>query len=142
MGAALLWAGAILHVRGHRWAQGPIALSPWQFLLGSAVLVPIAWALEGGSPILWSPELIAMLAFNGPIASAFAFIAQVLIARSLPAVTTSLGLLAVPTAGLLFSALLLGEPIDLTRGLGLGLIVAGLALVAWADRPPPRPRHP
>ncbi|MCB9960026.1 MAG: DMT family transporter [Rhodospirillaceae bacterium] len=133
--AALLWALAILHIRAHRWVTGPIELSPWQFLVGSLVLVPLAYVLEGSRPIDFTPELIAILAFNGPIASAFGFIAQILVARSLPAVTTSLGLLAVPMAGLLFSAWLLGETIDVTRGLGLVLIIGGLALVAWADRP-------
>ena len=117
-----------------------IALSPWQFLVGSLLLVPLAFVLEGDRPITFTPELIAILAFNGPIASAFGFIAQILVARSLPAVTTSLGLLAVPMAGLLFSAWLLGETIDLTRGLGLVLIIGGLALVAWADRPRAAPR--
>src|SRR5690606_2382872 len=32
--AAVLWAIAILHVRGHRWRLTPLQLAPWQLLIG------------------------------------------------------------------------------------------------------------
>jgi drug/metabolite transporter (DMT)-like permease len=57
----------------------------------------------------------------------------VTVQRSLPAISTSLGLLGVPTAGVILSALLLGETLSLTRVGGLALIVGGMALVNLAD---------
>ena len=135
MAAALAWAMALIHVRAHRWAARPLDLAPWQFLLATTCLIPIAAVTEGGREIAWSWELTGILVFNGPIATAFAFVAQVSIARSLPAITTSLGMLGVPVAGLLFSAAILGEPLTATKCIGLALIVVGLALVSLADRP-------
>jgi drug/metabolite transporter (DMT)-like permease len=97
------------------------------------VLLVLAFAFEGDARIAWSGELVAILLFNGPVATAFCFWAVVTVQRSLPAISTSLGLLGVPTAGVILSALLLGETLSLTRVGGLALIVGGMALVNLAD---------
>jgi drug/metabolite transporter (DMT)-like permease len=97
------------------------------------VLLALAFVFEGDAEIAWSGELIAILLFNGPVATAFCFWAVVTVQRSLPAISTSLGLLGVPTAGVILSALLLGETLSLTRVGGLALIVGGMALVNLAD---------
>ena len=48
---------------------------------------------------------------------------------ALPAVTVSLGFLAIPAAGVLASTLALGEPMTTSLLLGMALIVAGLVSV-------------
>ena len=60
-----------MHVRGHRWQASPLALMPWQMLLGALALAPVAALLEPEPKIDWSPELLTILFYNGPIASAF-----------------------------------------------------------------------
>jgi drug/metabolite transporter (DMT)-like permease len=132
--AAVAWAVQIVQIRGHDWDSPPLVLAPWQLTIGALLLAPLAVALEGGAPVRWTWTLGAVLAFNGIAATAFCYVAVITVNRALPAVTTSLALLAVPAAGLAFSAALLGEPVGPTKAAGLGLIVAGLALVVAADR--------
>lgn len=131
--AALAWAGAILHVRAHTWVSSPLQLAPWQMLLALPVLTAVAVAVEGDAEIAWSPELIAILAYNGPIATAFCFWAVVTVQRSLPSISTSLGLLGVPVAGLAFATAVLGEPLTATKLGGLVLILGGMSLVNLAE---------
>ncbi|MEX2629864.1 MAG: DMT family transporter [Tistlia sp.] len=132
--AALLWSAAILHVRRHRWSASPLDLAPWQMLLASALLAAAALPLEGLGWARWSWELGAVLAYNGPLASAFCFWAAVMVARDLPSITTSLGFLGVPLFGVLVSTLWLGEPLSASLLLGLAAILGGLALVNLADQ--------
>lgn len=131
---ALLWAGQIVQVRGHRWDGSPLTLAAWQFSVASVVLIPLALWLEHDAHIRWEPALYAILFYNGPIATAFCFWAVLTLTRALPAITTSLATLGVPVTGVLFSVWFLGEPLTFTNTTGLMLIIAGLALVAIADR--------
>lgn len=131
--AALGWAGAILHTRRHTWHLTPLQLAPWQMSLAAPILFVLALTVEGDAQIAWSPGLLVNLLYNGIVATAFCFWAVVSVQRSLPAISTSLGLLGVPTAGMLLSALLLGETLTATRLGGLVLILGGMAMVNLAD---------
>ena len=51
-----------------------------------------------------------------------------MINRSLPALTTSLGILATPLVGIASAALWLGERIDVWLMLAAGLIIGGIAI--------------
>jgi drug/metabolite transporter (DMT)-like permease len=132
LAAALAWALAILHVRGHRWRATPLQLMPWQMLLGALLLLPAALVVEGGAPILWSWELVAVLAYNGPVASAFCYWAFVTVNRTFRASTTALGSLGVPVMGVLASAAVLGEPLTAAKLGGLALIGTGVAVLTLA----------
>jgi drug/metabolite transporter (DMT)-like permease len=131
--AALGWAAVILHTRRHAWTSSPLQLAPWQMLTALPILLVLALAFEGDARVAWSGELAVILLYNGPVATAFCFWAVVTVQRSLPAISTSLGLLGVPTAGVILAALVLGEELSLTRLGGLVLIVGGMALVNLAD---------
>ncbi len=132
--AALIWACNIVHVRRHRWVGTPLQLAPWQMMLAAAMATVAALISEDQSHIDWSGELVVLLIYNGPIATAFCFWAMVTVNRALPAITTSLSVLGVPVVGLLSSAIWLREPLTLTNLLGLGLIGGGLVLVALSER--------
>lgn len=131
--AALIWAALIVLVRGYHGASSPLTLGTWQFLLASAVLVPLALLFEDSSTIELGWPLAAVLIYNGPIATAFSFWAMLTLTQALPAITTSLALLGTPAIGMLAAALMLGEPITITNSAGLVLILGGLALVTLAD---------
>jgi drug/metabolite transporter (DMT)-like permease len=131
--AALAWAAQIIQVKNHRWHGSPLDLAPWQFTVGALLLVPLALVMEHDRPVAWTGRLVAVLAYNGPVATAFGFWAVVTVNRALPAITTSLGMLGVPAAGVVFSWLLLGEPATATNLAGLALIGGGLAALALAD---------
>lgn len=134
--AALLWAGLIVQIRGHRWDGSPLSLLPWQFSVAVLVLMPLSLWFDAGRQVEWSATLGLILLYNGPIATAFCFWAMITITRALPAVTTSLGTLGVPVVGILAAAVALGEPITASNAAGLGLILGGLAAAILADRRP------
>jgi drug/metabolite transporter (DMT)-like permease len=133
MAAALSWGVSVLHIRGHRWQLSPLQLTPWQFLLAALLLTPIAGFFESEARPRWSPTLLGVLAYNGPIATAFGFWASTSISRALPAVTSSLSFLAVPAMGILVSAATLGEVPDATLLGGFVLILAGVGVVSLGD---------
>lgn len=130
---ALVWAVLIVQIRGHRWDGTPLSLAPWQFSVAVLLLAPLALVVEHDEPIRWSTELALVLAYNGPIATAFCFWAMISVTRALPAVSTSLGSLGVPVIGMMSAAWWLGEPLTPTNTGGLLLVLAGLGAVAMAD---------
>lgn len=130
---ALVWAVLIVQIRGHRWEGTPLSLAPWQFSVAMLALAPLALVVEHDEPIRWSTELALVLAYNGPIATAFCFWAMISVTRALPAVSTSLGSLGVPVVGMMSAAWWLGEPLTPTNTGGLLLVLAGLGAVAMAD---------
>ena len=127
--ASFSFALAIILIRRHRWTKPIIQLMPWQLLLGTGILVAVSTAIEGPPDLKWSTSLVAILAYNGPIASGFCFWAYVSVSRSLPAMSTSLGSLGVPVLGVLSSAIILGEPVTLTIVSGLVMISAGVLAI-------------
>jgi len=131
--AALTWAINIVQVRRHRWVGTPLSLGPWQLLVGALIMVPLALMMEGMPKLEFTPTLIAVLIYNGPIATGFCYWAMVTANRALPASTLSLSTLATPVVGLLLSTWMLGEPLTFTNLLGLLFIGGGLALVALGE---------
>jgi drug/metabolite transporter (DMT)-like permease len=126
-GAALAWAISIVFVRAHRFGADPLALAPWQILVASALLFVVAIASEGAPPSV-GMRAVATLAYVGPVATAFAYWAMVEIGRRIPASTLSVALLATPSLGLTFSALVQGDRIDGPLLAGIGLVAAGIRL--------------
>jgi drug/metabolite transporter (DMT)-like permease len=112
----------------------PLHLMPWQMLIGGAALAVGALVTESFSDIRWSTDLIVIMAYNGPVASAFCFWAYVTVARSLPAITTALASLGVPVVGVVLSALTLDESLSFTRVGGLLLITGAVALLSLPSR--------
>lgn len=134
LAAAFLWAASILHIRGHRWRSTPFDLVPWQGLLATTILVVMSIAAEGLPEIAWNGRLVVMLLYAGIPGTALAYWAITTASRSLPAVTTSLGLLATPVVSVLASTLWLGEPLTPSLVAALGLILGGIALGTTANR--------
>ena len=130
--AAMFSASVIVHVRARGGSVTVLELVPWQMLLGTALLVPATFLIEGPPNLTWSPALIAVLAYNGPITSAFCIWAFVVVMRDLPATVTSVGSLGTPAIGLLASAAYLGETLPPAKILGICLITAGVLTVTLA----------
>jgi drug/metabolite transporter (DMT)-like permease len=133
---ALCWAVSILHVRAHAWVSTPFQLVFWEVLLATVVLLALALWIEGPLPaIAWTPELVGLFLFAGVFGVVVAYWAMATVNRSLPAVTTSLGILATPVVGTLGSAITLGEPIGMALLAAMALILSGIA-VGTIDRGP------
>ncbi|HSQ32841.1 MAG TPA: DMT family transporter [Gemmatimonadaceae bacterium] len=137
MSAAAAWAISIVFVRAHRFDSSALALAPWQALVATALLAPLAALIEGPPPALeWRG--VASLAYVGPVATAFAYWAVVEVGRQLRASTISMALLATPSLGLLISALTLGERVSGSLATGVLLVGAGIRLAT--SSPPLRSR--
>jgi drug/metabolite transporter (DMT)-like permease len=126
--AALCWAANILYVRAHQWISSPFQLVFWQALLATAILSVLALAFDGVPLITWNPELAGAFLYGAIFGTALAHWAVVMVNRSLPAVTTSLGLLATPVMGVAVSAIFLGEPIGISLICAMALILGGIAI--------------
>ncbi|MXW91697.1 MAG: DMT family transporter [Rhodospirillaceae bacterium] len=134
LAGALCWATGIVFVKRHVWRCTPLDAVPWQLTIAAAIAFVLAIAVDSGRPVVWNTPSILILLYNGSLATALAVWAVISINRALPAVTTSLAMLGVPAGGLFLSALILGEALTLSLLLGLFLIVAGIAIVAFDDR--------
>jgi drug/metabolite transporter (DMT)-like permease len=126
--AAALWAVNIVSLKRHRWIATPFQLLFWQVLIAGLVLTAAALAIEGLPSFGWTNRLMALLAYNGVIGTALAYWAMSTINKSLPALTTSLGILATPLAGLATAAIVLGERIEPPLLVAAGLILSGIAI--------------
>ncbi len=126
--AAFLWAVSILHLRAHKWISTPWQLVFWEVLLATVVLVLVAFAYEGTPRIDWDMRIVLLFLYGGVIGVALAYWAMSMVSRSLPAITTSLGVLATPVVGVLGSVAVLGEPLSLSLVLALALIIGGIAI--------------
>jgi drug/metabolite transporter (DMT)-like permease len=125
---SLFWAASILHVRAHRWVSSPFELVPWQALLATCMLGPLALLVEGTPRIEWTVRLLALLLYGGTAGIALPYWAMQMVNRSLPAVTTSLALLVVPVVGVACSAIALGEPLHASLIVAMLLIISGIAI--------------
>ena len=126
--AALCWAASILHVRAHKWVSTPFQLVPWQALLATCILILLALTFEGVPQIEWNARLVILLLYGGAIGIALPYWAMQTVNRSLPAITTALGLLAVPIVGVVCSSIALGEPLNFALLAATVLIISGIAV--------------
>jgi drug/metabolite transporter (DMT)-like permease len=126
--AALLWAGSILHIRAHRWKAAPFDLIPWEMALATLILGVMALAIDGWPRVEWTPNLAWLLLYSALPGTALAFWASAVASQNLPAVTTSLGLLAAPVIGIIASAIALGEAPTLTLISAVAMIIGGIAI--------------
>ena len=128
--AGFSWAIAILHARRHRWRTSPLDVLPWQMSVASVLLWSLALLLEPhGYLDLASTNLWIALLYIGSFAGPIGTWAAVSVAKALPPVTGSLGMLATPLVGIAASAVLVGERITPSLMLGTALVIAGIAIV-------------
>jgi drug/metabolite transporter (DMT)-like permease len=127
---ALLWAASILHIRAHRWRSTPFALIPWETLLATALLTPMALTLEPRPQVDWSPSFTLLLLYLGIAGTGLAYWAAATASRLLPAVNTSLGLLATPVVSVITATLWLGEPLTVSLVVAIALVLGGVAIGA------------
>jgi drug/metabolite transporter (DMT)-like permease len=132
--AAFLWAASILHIRGHAWRSTPFDLVPWEMLLATALLAPLALATDPPAPE-WTGRFVALLLFAAIPGTALAYWATAMASRHLPAVVTALGLLATPVVGVVVATLWLGEPLTLSLVAAIVLILGGIAFGASGAGP-------
>lgn len=129
--AAISWSLVILHIKRHRWAASPLSLAPWQMLLASVPLAPLALLLEGPPTVIaFDRRLLELLFFIGPVATSACFVISAEHGRRISTFAMSNFTLGVPLIGILASVLLLDNRLSPLFVLGLCLIFAGMLLAA------------
>ncbi len=133
--AGLAWAvGVVITKRlANRVAIDVIELTTWQMLAGGAALGIAAWLVPHGATHYTLPY-IGALAYNIFIATALAYVLWVYVLDRLPARDASMGVLTNPIVGIIAAWGFLGEIPSASVGWGIALTLAGLALMAYADR--------
>ncbi|MGU3493293.1 DMT family transporter [Xanthobacteraceae bacterium A53D] len=135
LGGAISWSAVILHIRRHRWQSSPLALAPWQMLLATVPLAAIAYAIEGApSGIAVTPRLLELLFFIGPVATSACFVIAAEHGRRISAFAMANFTLGVPLIGVVASVLILGNRLSPAFLMGLGLVISGMLLAAYAAK--------
>ena len=128
--AGFSWALAVLHARRHRWRLAPLDVLPWQMAVATVLLWILALTLEPRGYLDFSqPNLWIALLYIGVFAGPAGTWAAVSVARALPPVTGSLGMLGTPLLGIAASVVLVGESVTWPLVLGTMLVIAGIAIV-------------
>jgi drug/metabolite transporter (DMT)-like permease len=134
--AGFSWALAILHARRHLWRTAPLDVLPWQMSVATVLLWILAFTIEPAGYFDFSKaELWISLLYIGSFAGPAGTWAAVSVARALPPVTGSLGMLGTPLLGIAASAVLVGERITWNLLVGTALMIAGIAIVILDRKP-------
>lgn len=105
----------------------PIGLATVVLLIGAALTIPLALAIEGLPP-LPEPRTLAVLAFLGLVPTAAANFLRVLVVRSAGPVFMSLVNYQVPLWSVLLGSVLLAEPLPPSLLLAMSLILTGVGM--------------
>ncbi len=132
---AVAGAFALVHVRLHRWSGTLLEVLPWQLLVALVPLALLAIA-EAGS-IAWSPRVVLVLLYSGPLATAFGYWASQSVSRAIGPLAAGVGLLTVPVIGITVGAIVLGEPVGPAELAGLLVTGAGVVVILLRARPDP-----
>jgi probable blue pigment (indigoidine) exporter len=124
-------AGVVLTKRWPSSARG-LTATGWQLLLGGALLLPLAIAVEGTPPVLTATNVVA-LTYLTLIATALAFLVWFSGIERLPAAAPPLLGLAAPVTGAMLGWLVLGQSLSPIQLVGFGIT---LATIAYAARAP------
>jgi probable blue pigment (indigoidine) exporter len=142
---AAMTSSSVGFLLARRWGGGIplLALTSWQLIAGSLLLLPVAAIVEGPPPALDGTQLVAFL-YLTVFCTALAFVAWFAGLRHLPAgVVGVIGLLN-PVTGVVLGTLVAGEQLGVPQVVGIGLVLTGVfvgqATVGRARRSPgPQP---
>ncbi|MEU2198540.1 EamA family transporter [Isoptericola sp. NPDC019482] len=125
-----------------RWQDGTpvLTVTAWQLVVGGLELLVAAMLVEGAPPALTVSETLAF-AYVSLVATALGFVCWFSGFRHLPAGAVGVIGLLNPVAGVALGVLAGGEVLTGLQALGIGLVLASVALVNAARRTP-RPAPP
>jgi drug/metabolite transporter (DMT)-like permease len=130
------WAAGTVYLKWAHIDADPLGVASWQMTIAFVLLAACMFAFEGG-PHLRGADAAGWFAtaWTGVIGNGIAYGLWFTVVRRLPAVTASLGVLAVPVIGIIGSFLILGEVPTGPDIAGFALIFAASACVLLT-RPP------
>ncbi len=108
----------------------PVGLSAVTLWIGGALVTGVAIAVEGWPPIPTAGALWVIVVL-GLVQTAMANLLRIMVIQSAGPTFTSLVNYQVPVWSVVFGIVFLGEAVEATLFLALGLILAGVALSQW-----------
>ena len=111
-----------------------LAVTGWQFMLGSTVLLVVAFGVEPVATTAWGAEFIGILLFLALIGTAFATAAWFWLLQHDDVGRLSLILFIVPVLGLGLAMLIFGERVGAVEAIGAMLIAAAIGSVLHGAR--------
>jgi probable blue pigment (indigoidine) exporter len=121
-------AGVVLTKRWPSSSTG-LAATGWQLLLGGALLLPLAIAVEGPPPVLTVTN-VAAFTYLTLVATALAFVVWFSGIERLPAAAPPLLGLAAPVTGAVLGWLVLGQSLSPLQLVGFAITLATIAYAA------------
>lgn len=137
----LAWSLGTIYHRNAAAANPPLMFVALQMLAGGLGLLAVAPLSGEAFTLDWTPRAIAAFLFLTLASSCLAYAAYAwLIVHAPPVVVGSYGYVC-PAVAAIAGWLLLGETLTWVQIAGMGVILAGIALVSgyWQPLPPPRP---
>ena len=125
----LLWSAVILHLRVHRQVSDTLSLVPWYLMVSFTVATVSALIFEGPPNFEVSGTGWVLYLYAGIVCSGIGNWGVTTAILNLPATTSTVGLLGVPVFAMILSVLFLGEALTLPLGIGMILIIGGIAAV-------------
>lgn len=104
-----------------------LSLTSWQLIAGGILVVPFAILFEGGPPALSGTQLLGF-GYVSLIATGLAYVAWFSGLRHLPAGSVGVIGLLNPVTGVGLGVLLAGEEFGIRQGIGVLLVLIGVAL--------------
>ena len=132
--ASILNATTTVHVRAHSWRGSPLELMPWLLGIAALPITILAVVLHGLPRVEWTLSTTGIVVYQVALASAFAVWGLITLTRSVPAISASLIMMAVPVVGLLSSVVLVGESVSIAVVVSLAFVLGGVALGLRSDR--------
>jgi drug/metabolite transporter (DMT)-like permease len=130
--AGLCWAvsGIWIKLLRRRFDFELLPFTAWQLLIGGIPLLLLALWLEP-QPVEWVPYFVGALAYNAVPATAVAWLLWLYALQELPAGVAGMSTLFTPIVGVVAAWLQLGGRPEYWDGLGMTLILCGLAVLSW-----------
>lgn len=108
----------------------PVGLATILLVIGTVVILPVAWAVEG-PPVMPDGRILGLVALLGLIPTAAANLLRVIVVREAGPTFMTLTNYQVPVWAVLLGALFLGESLPPSMLLAMTLILSGLCISQW-----------
>jgi drug/metabolite transporter (DMT)-like permease len=143
LATGLSWAAGTVYLKWARIGADPMALASWQMTIAAVVLTACMFAVDGRLDLhgLKTAGAFATV-WTGVVGNGVAYAMWFPVVKRLPAVTASLGVLAVPVVGIVQSYLILGEVPTRSDMIGFAMIFAASACVLLTPNKVPEAATP
>lgn len=125
IGSGFSWAAGTVYVKWARIQADPVGVTSWQMTIAFFVITPCMFFFDGGLHVgaAHTDALLAVL-FVGAFGNAIAYAMWFSIVQRVPALTATLGIVAIPVIGVAATMLIIGERPTAADTVGFAFILA------------------